>query len=151
MLVWNFERIRRGRDLYVGYANLDYTGDVDKRRSMAAYVFTLAGAFIWWSSILQSIVALSITGAECLALIKTIKETIWLQVLLIYLDVRQEHLRVKCDSTSAIHLVKNHAFHARTKHINVRYHFVWEILENATLRWRRLIPKRSSRLDHKGG
>ena len=47
------------------------------------------------------------------------------------LGVGQKHVTVFCDSQSVIHLVKNQVYHARTKHIDVRYHFVWEIIEES--------------------
>lgn len=59
-----------------------------------------------------------------MALKKEVKEAIWLQGLVDDLGVEQDHLRVICDSKSAICLAKNITFHARTKHINVRYRFV---------------------------
>jgi hypothetical protein len=73
--------------------------------------------------------ALSTTKAEYMAVTEAIKEAIWLYELLKDLGVGQKHLVVYCDSQSAIHLAKNQVFHARTKHNDVRYHFVREILE----------------------
>ncbi|KAE8684439.1 GDSL esterase/lipase [Hibiscus syriacus] len=61
--------------------------------------------------------------------LQRLKEAIWLQGLLGELGMEQKHIKVHCDSQSAIHLAKNHVYHARTKHIDVRYHFVREILE----------------------
>ena len=57
------------------------------------------------------------------------KESIWLQGLLDDLGVGQKQVIVFYDRQSAIHLAKNQVYHARTKHIDVRYHFVWEIIE----------------------
>ena len=64
-----------------------------------------------------------------MAITEAVKETIWLQGLLDYLGVGQKQVTVFCDSQSAIHLAKNQVYHARTKHIYVRYHFVREIIE----------------------
>ena len=60
---------------------------------------------------------------------EAVNEAIWLCGLLEDLGVGQKHIDVFCDSQSAIHLANNQVFHARTKHIDVRYHFVREILE----------------------
>ena len=57
------------------------------------------------------------------------KEAIWLHGLLKDLGVGQKQLEVYSDSQSVIHLAKNKVFHAWMKHIDVRYHFVCEILE----------------------
>ncbi|KAE8720956.1 hypothetical protein F3Y22_tig00017808pilonHSYRG00163 [Hibiscus syriacus] len=67
--------------------------------------------------------------AEYMAVTEAVKEAIWLQGLLGELGMEQKHIKVHCDSQSAIHLAKNQVYHARTKHIDVRYHFVREILE----------------------
>jgi hypothetical protein len=113
----------------VGYCDSDYAGDLDKRRSTTGYLFTLAKAPVSWKSTLQSTVALSTTEAEYMAITEAVKEAIWLYGLLEDLGVGQKQLVVYSDSQSAIHLAKNQVFHARTKHIDVRYHFVREILE----------------------
>ena len=115
--------------LIVGYCDSDYASDLDKRRSTTGYIFTYANAPVSWKSTLQSTVALSTTEAEYMAVTEAVKEAIWLQGLLGELGVQQEHVKVYCDSQSAIHLAKNQVYHARTKHIDVRYHFVREVLE----------------------
>ena len=113
----------------VGYCDSDYAGDLDKRRSTTGYVFTLAKTPTSWKSTLQSTVALSTTEAEYMAITEAVKEAIWLQGLLDDLGVGQKQVTVFYDSQSAIHLAKNQVYHAQTKHIDVRYHFVREIIE----------------------
>jgi hypothetical protein len=54
---------------------------------------------------------------------------LWLRGLLGDLGVEQECVRLMCDCQSAIHLAKNQVHHAQTKHIDVRYHFVRDIVE----------------------
>lgn len=124
-----FERDEPLGQCVVGYCDSDYAGDLDKRRSTTGYLFTLAKAPVSWKSTLQSTVALSTTEAEYMAITEAVKEAIWLYGLLKDLGVGQKQLEVYSDSQSAIHLAKNQVFHARTKHIDVRYHFVREILE----------------------
>ena len=124
-----FEQDKSLGQCVVGYCDSDYAGDLDKRRSTTGYLFTFAKAPVSWKSTLQSTVALSTTEAEYMAITEAVKEAIWLQGLLEDLGVGQKHIDVFCDSQSAIHLAKNQVLHARTKHIDVRYHFVREILE----------------------
>ncbi|KAL5778179.1 hypothetical protein ACOSP7_011105 [Xanthoceras sorbifolium] len=124
-----FERDEKNGQYVVGYCDSDYAGDLDKRRSTTGYVFTLAKAPVSWKSTLQSTVALSTTEAEYMAVTEAVKEAIWLQGLLKDLGFGQKHVKVHCDSQSAICLAKNQVYHVRTKHIDVRYHFVREILE----------------------
>ena len=69
--------------------------------------------------------ALSTTEAEYMAITEAVKEAIWLHGLLKDLGVSQKQLDVYSDSHSANHFSKNQVFYSQTKHIDVRYHFVW--------------------------
>ena len=106
----------------------DYAGDHDRRRSLIDYVFTLSSCAVSWKATLHSTVALSTTEAEYMAVTEAVKEAIWLRGLLGELSLRQGLTTVHCDSQSAIHLTKNQMYHERTKHIDVRYHFIREII-----------------------
>ncbi|GKC84348.1 retrovirus-related pol polyprotein from transposon TNT 1-94 [Tanacetum coccineum] len=64
-----------------------------------------------------------------MALTEAVKEAIYLRGLMEELGVRLNTMVVNCDNQGAIHLSWNHVFHERTKHINVRYHFIKEVLE----------------------
>ena len=109
-------------------------------RSTTGYVFTLAGGPISWKSTLQSTVALSTTEAEYMAVTEAVKEAIWLQGMAKTLGLVQEHINAYCDSQSAIHLAKNQVYHARTKHIDVRFHFVREIIEEGKICLQKIDP-----------
>ena len=120
-----FDRNSSSGTSVVGFVDSDYAGDLDKRRSLTGYLFTLSGSAISWRSTLQSTVALSSTEAEYMAAAEAVKEAIWLRNLVQELGLQQEDNSVVfCDNQSAIHLVKNQAYHERTKHIDVRYHFI---------------------------
>lgn len=69
-----------------------------------------------------------------MALTEAIKEAIQLQGLPNDLGVEQEHLWKMCDSMSVIHLANNHTFHAQTKRIDIRYHFIREILKEGNIK-----------------
>eukprot|EP00253_Pinus_taeda_P025645 PITA_25645 len=104
-------------------------GDLEKRRSTTGYVFTLAGGAISWMSKLQETVALSTTEAEYIAASDASKEAIWLKGLIDEIGKTQEKVNVLCDSQSSIHLATNPAYHSRTKHIDVRYHFLRHVID----------------------
>ncbi|GJW68954.1 retrovirus-related pol polyprotein from transposon TNT 1-94 [Tanacetum coccineum] len=72
--------------------------------------------------------------AEYMALTEAAKESIWFKVLLIDLGVNLRSVVVNCDNQGAIHLSRNAVFHERTKHINVRYHFIREIMESKEIK-----------------
>ena len=86
-----------------------------------------------WKSTLQSIIALPTTEAKYMALTEAIKEAIWLGGPLDELGVGQKQIPIHYDSQNAICLAKNPVFHVRTKHIDVRYHFVREIISEGRI------------------
>ncbi|WP_036768046.1 Ty1/Copia family ribonuclease HI, partial [Plesiomonas shigelloides] len=108
-------------------------GDVDSRKSTSGYLITLAGGAVSWKSTLQKCVALSTTEAEFIAATEACKELLWLKKFLCELGFQQEKYQLFCDSQSAIHLRKNSSFHSRSKHIDVRYHWIRDVLEKKQL------------------
>ena len=64
-----------------------------------------------------------------MAVVEAGKEVLWMKDFIGELDIRQEEYRLYCDSQSAIHLAKNAAYHSRTKHIQRRYHWIRERVE----------------------
>ena len=97
-----FEKDSTGKQECIRYA-----GDLDKRRSTTRYVFTLSQVRVSWRSILQSTVAFSTTEAEYMAMTKAMKRAIWLHGLLDDLGIKQDLLKINCDSISAIYLANN--------------------------------------------
>ena len=109
-------------------------GDKDSRRSTTWYVFTMGGRTVSWISKMQQVVALSTMEAEYVAAIEASREMIWLQSFMEELGKKQENSRLYNDSQSAIHLAKNSAFHSRTKHIQLKYHFIRSVLDEELLK-----------------
>ena len=128
-----YDRNHNTNDSIVGYVDSDYAGDLDKRRSLTGYIFTLSGSAISWKATLQSTIALSTTEAEYMVIAEAVKEAIWLRSLVDSLGLKQDITVVYCDSQSAIHLTKNQMYHERTKHIDVRYHFIREIISQGAI------------------
>ncbi|KAK4386042.1 Retrovirus-related Pol polyprotein from transposon TNT 1-94 [Sesamum angolense] len=100
--------------LVVGYVDFDYAGDLDDRRSTTGYVFTLAEAA---------------------------KEAFWLNGLAKELGVEQGGVQFHCDDQSAIYLAKNQVYHARTKHIDVRYHKIRELIASREIILQKLLEE----------
>lgn len=116
---------------FCGYSDADYAGDVETRRSTSGYVFMFGNGVISWGSERQKSVALSTTESEHMAASHAIKELVWLKRLLAeLLPIDMETPMFYMDNQSAIRLVKNPEFHKRTKHIEVRYHFIREKYED---------------------
>ena len=73
--------------------------------------------------------ALSTTEDEYMAATHASKEAIWLQRLCLGIGLVQQAVRLDCDSQGAIFLAKNPSYHSKTKHIDVQYHFVRDMVE----------------------
>jgi hypothetical protein len=122
-----------GDQMLVGYVDADMAGDVDSRKSTSGYLITFAGGAVSWQSRLQKCVALSTTEAEYIAITEGCKEILWMKKFLQELGQNQESYVLYCDSQSAIHLSKNSTYHSRSKHIDVRYHWIRDVLESKLL------------------
>ncbi|MCO5582565.1 hypothetical protein L7F22_036462 [Adiantum nelumboides] len=120
-----------GEDASVlGYTGLDYTGDMDKMRSTSGYVFLFTRGAISWRSHLQNCTTMSTTEVEYVAASEASKEAIRLSCLVSDFGISADTPTLHCDSQSAIMLAKNPVFHAKTKHISVKYHFSQDVLED---------------------
>jgi hypothetical protein len=119
-----------------GYTDASYAEDPDTRRSTGAYIFTLNGGPICWTSKRQPTVALSSTEAEYMAMCQAMREATWLRQLLTELGYYggKETITVHADNQSAIALGKSPGFHKRSKHIDVQYHYVREQVENGRVK-----------------
>jgi hypothetical protein len=111
-----------------GFVDADWVGDLDHRRSTSGYVFNLFGGAISWMRKRQAIVALSTTKFEYMETTDASKEAIWLQILCSGIGLVQKEVILECDSQSAIFLANNPAYHSKTKHIDVKYHFVRDMV-----------------------
>ncbi|KAJ9481429.1 hypothetical protein VN97_g12048 [Penicillium thymicola] len=113
-----------------GYCDADYVGPHSTNGlSTSGFVFHLAGGPISWASKKQACVALSSFESEYIAQALAVQEARWLILLLTELHMHKYALLdkpvvINADNTGAIALAKNPEYHARTKHIAVRYHFL---------------------------
>lgn len=123
-----YDQQRVNAEALVGYVDADYVLDSDRRRSLSGYVFAYLGNLVSWRTSLQLVVALSTTESEYIAATKAVKECIWLKELTGELMSSDSVVKIHCDSQSVVCLSKNQTYHDRTKHIDVRYHFIRHIL-----------------------
>lgn len=113
----------------VAYTDSDYAGDMDDRKSTSGYVFMLSSGAVSWCSKKQSVVSLSTTEAEFIAAAFCACQAVWLQRVLEDLNNTSENkgILINCDNSSTIKLSKNPVLHGRSKHIDVRFHFLREM------------------------
>jgi hypothetical protein len=92
-------------------------------------VFNLFGGEINWMRKIQVVVALSITEVEYIEATHASNEAVWLHRLCSGIRLVQQTIILDCDNWSGIFLAKNPTYHSKTKHIDVQYHFVRDVVE----------------------
>ena len=119
-----------------GFADADWAGDIDDRKSTSGYIFKVGGGPVSWRSRKQSCVAFSTAEAEYMSLTLAAQEAIWLNHLLAELQSRSEPLKPATlyeGNQSAICMTKNPQFHGRCKHIAIKYHFIRDEAKKGTI------------------
>ena len=102
--------------------------------SISRYLFHYGIGVVSWSSKKQNIVSLSSTEADYIAQTHTAKEAIWLRSFVSEVTGGDaKPLTISCDNQGAIALAKDNKFHARTKHIDLQYHFICEAVEDGRI------------------
>ena len=112
---------RSGRVTLVGFTDVDWAGCAEDRKSTSGCCFSIGSSIISWFSRKQRSVASSSVKAEYMAAC----EALWLRKLLLGLfNTELEATVIHCDNQSRIKLSENLMFHDRSKHIDIKYHFI---------------------------
>jgi hypothetical protein len=117
----------------IGYVYSDFAADLDKRMFFTNYVFTVGDCAMSWRTTLQPVIIQSTTKAEYMAIAKACKEFVWLKVSILSFVVMILTLAYIFDSRSAICLTEDQMFHERSKHIDVKYYYVRDIVVQGKL------------------
>lgn len=115
-----------------GFVDADWANCSIDRKSYTGFAFTLSGCSISWESRKQT-VALSSTEAEYMALSEAAKQATYLIHLLSAFGIPDVTIQIFCDNNGAIKLTENPVFHAHSKHIDIRHHFVREVLSQGAI------------------
>lgn len=118
----------------IGYCDSDFAGDTETRKSTTGYVIYFCGGPISWCSRKQPVVALSSTEAEYIAAADCVKELLFLKTLLEELVGETVKIKLMMDNQSAMTLIKNGQFNRRSKHIDVRFHFINEKVKEGLIK-----------------
>ena len=107
-----------------GYSDSDFAGCKTDRKSTSGTCHLIGPALVSWHSKKQNSVALSTAEAEYVAAGSCCAQILWMKQQLLDYGLVLDHIPIRCDNTSAINLSKNPILHSRTKHIEIRHHFL---------------------------
>jgi hypothetical protein len=128
---WSLILGGRGELKLLGYCDASWADDQASRKSTLGFCYTLGEkGLISWKSKLSTTQALSTAEAEYYAAGFAVTEGLWLVRMLGELGVQASPFTLKCDSNSAIHLIKNPVVSYRSKHIEIKHHFIRDHVEN---------------------
>ena len=108
----------------VGYSDSDFAGCKVERKSTSGTCHLIGSSLVSWFSKKQNCVALSTAEAEYIAAGSCCAQILWMKQQLSDFGLNLTKIPIKCDNTSAINLTKNPVLHSRTKHIEIRHHFL---------------------------
>ena len=121
---WSFE----------GYCDSDFAGDKDKRISVTGFCIYICGCLVSWKSQAQKHIMLSLTEAEYIAVSEVCQEIMFIRSILEFIGVKcKTPITVYCDDIGAIFLAYNAKTGGRTKHIDVKYHYVRECVRGRVI------------------
>nr|GEX56066.1 copia protein [Tanacetum cinerariifolium] len=122
------------------YADSDHAGDYVDRKSTSGICTFVGCCLTSWFSKKQTALAISTTEAEYVSAGKACQQALWMKQALIDYDVQLDDVPIMCDNKGAIDLSKNPVQHSRTKHIEIRHHFLRDNVQKGHI----LIKKVSS-------
>ncbi|CAM8884643.1 unnamed protein product [Rhodiola kirilowii] len=124
----------RGGELRLeAYTDADYAGCKIDRKSTSGMTQYLGPCLISWASKKQSSIALSTAEVEYIAAAACCAQLLWIRQQLSDYGVITNCAKILCDNTSAINISKNPVQFSRTKHIEIRYHFLRDSVEKGTI------------------
>ncbi|XP_059635400.1 secreted RxLR effector protein 161-like [Cornus florida] len=112
-----------------GYTDADWAGNKDDRKSTSSGCFYISTNLFSWYSKKQNCISLSSCEAEYIAAGNCCTQLLWMKQMLQDYGVDRSTISIFCDNTSTINISKNPVLHYKIKHIDIRHHFLRELVE----------------------
>jgi hypothetical protein len=127
----------KGKDLsLIAYIDADWAGCIDDQQSISGAAFYLGECLVSWIRKKQSSVSLSTAKEEYIVATTCSTQVLWMKKTLADIQVEyDEPIPIYCDNTSTINISKNPVMHSKTKHIPIKYHFLWEQVVEKKIRF----------------
>ncbi|CAM8957414.1 unnamed protein product [Rhodiola kirilowii] len=113
----------------VSFYDADWAGNAEDWKSTSGGCIFLGNNLVSWFSKKQNSISLSTAEAEYIAVGSCYTQLVWMKQMLSEYGVKQKEMTLYCDNMSAISISKNPVQHSRTKHIDIRHHFIRELVE----------------------
>nr|GEZ84342.1 copia protein [Tanacetum cinerariifolium] len=115
------------------YADTDHVGNYVDRKSSSGICKFMGCYLTYWFLKKQTALAISTTEAEYVSIKKAYKQALWMKQALIYYGIKLDDILIMCDNKGAIDLSKNSVQRSRTKHIEIRHHFLPENIQKGNI------------------
>ncbi|CAL8152863.1 unnamed protein product [Prunus armeniaca] len=133
-LNYGIEYVKDKSAILIGFCDADWAGSEDDSRSTSSYAFSFGSGAFSWAFVKQNTVALSTAEAEYVSAAEVTAQAIWLRFVLDdFGEMQTEATPILRDNMLAISMANNPVFHQRTRHINRRYHFIREALQEEVI------------------
>ena len=127
---------KNGKFELKAFTDADWAGNVDDRKSTSGGAFFLGKRLITWTSKKQNRISQSTTGVEYVAVVVNCSNIVWIKQLL--KGMKEEITKpivIHCDKTSSINISKNPMMHTNTKHIEIKHHYLRELVQDKDVRF----------------
>ncbi|GKA41741.1 retrovirus-related pol polyprotein from transposon TNT 1-94 [Tanacetum coccineum] len=115
------------------YADSDHAGDYVDRKNTSGICTFMGCCLTSWFSKKQTALAISTTEAEYVSARKACQQALWMKQALVDYGIRLDDIPITCDNKGAINLSKNPIQHSRTKHVEIRHHFLRDNVQKGNI------------------
>ena len=119
-----------GESILNAYSDSDWAGDLETRCSTSGYAIFLGKDMVSWRSRRQATIALSSTEAEYMSMCNCAQQILWIQSIFHECHLTLDHSIMFGDNKGALHIAQNPVMEGRSKHIDIKYYFLRECVEN---------------------